>query len=131
MRRRRKDDKRVLKSRYNPPPHKRGRRNQNRYGQPRKPRKTSKTTLFLIILVLVAFVVGAAIGVSMALGVFDDNNETHFENVTVEMTTNLNDVNQTEFDYDVDQIDYNDKQDIKEYNLTSTGSIDSNGTMGY
>lgn len=76
--------------------------------------------MFLIILALVAFVIGAGIGISMALGGSEESSEPQVENVTVEMTSNLSDVNQDYFDYDADAIDYNDKNDIKEYNLTST-----------
>ena len=125
MRRRKQKDKRVLKSRYSQPPKQKRRirnhsRNRNHYRHKKKS-KTSKATMFLIILALVAFVAGAGVGVSMALGVFDEgdnNNETHVENVTVEMTSNLNKKNKSLY-YDDEKIDYNSPEDIAEYNLTN------------
>ncbi|MGX8693295.1 MAG: hypothetical protein ACSW71_00160 [Methanobrevibacter sp.] len=118
MKRRKRNDKRVLKPRYTSPPPRTKRRGRNK---PRKPRKASGTTLFFIVLVLVAFVIGAGIGVSMALGGSDDN-ETHVENVTAEMTNNLT-KNHADFDYDMDTIDYNNQSDIEEYNITYKGSL--------
>ena len=76
----------------------------------------------LIILALIAFVVGAGVGVSMALGSFDDKNATegvHVENVTVEMTSNLNKKNISVYDYEYEGIDYNNQADIAQYNLTN------------
>lgn len=126
MRRRKQKDKRVLKSRYQPPKQKRRIRSNPRNRTPYRPKresKTSKTTMLLIILALVAFVAGAGAGVSMALGAFDDNNSTadggHVENVTVEMTSNLNKKNVSLYDYEYEGIDYNNKEDIAEYNLTT------------
>ena len=126
MRRRKEKDKRVLKSRYNQPPKQKRRIrnnswNRNYYG-PKRQSKTSKTTMFLIILALIAFVVGAGAGVSMALGSFDDKNATegvHVENVTVEMTSNLNKKNISVYDYEYEGRDYNNQADIAQYNLTN------------
>lgn len=129
MRRRKQKDKRVLKSRYSQPPkQKRKKRIKSRNRNPYKPRresKTSKTTMLLIILALIAFVAGAGFGVSMALGVFDDdsNDTVHVENVTVKMTTNLKNKS-ADIYYDDDKVDYNSPEDIAEYNLT-------NSTMPY
>ena len=125
MRRRKEKDKRVLKSRYSQPPKQKRRirnnhRNRNPYRN-KKASKTSKTTMLLIILALIAFVAGAGAGVSMALGAFDDNNateEVHVENVTVEMTSNLNKSNFSIYD-GYEKIDYNSPNDIAEYNLTN------------
>ena len=126
MRRRKQKDKRVLKSRYSQPPKQKRRirnnsRNRNYYG-PKKESKTSKTTMLIIILALVAFVAGAGAGVSMALGVFEDNTTddgVQVENVTVEMTSNLNKSNFSLYDYEYDGVDYNNIDDIAEFNLTN------------
>ena len=54
-------------------------------------RKNDGKIVLILIFVLVAFIVGAGIGVTMGLdGGNNDKNETHIKNVTVEMTTNLN-----------------------------------------
>ena len=128
MRRRKEKDKRVLKSRYGQPPKQKRRirnnsRNRNPYGN-KKRSKGSKTTMLLIILALIAFVAGAGAGVSMALGVFEEDNSTaevHVENVTVEMTSNLNKSNFSIYD-GYEKIDYNSPNDIAEYNLTNSST---------
>lgn len=56
--------------------------------------KNDGTLVVFMIIALIAFCVGAGIGVSMVIS--DDgadvaNNTTHIENVTHEMTTNLTD----------------------------------------
>ena len=52
-------------------------------------RKNDGKIVLILIFVLVAFIVGAGIGVTMGLdGGNNDKNETHIKNVTVEMTTN-------------------------------------------
>ena len=124
MRRRKQEDKRVLKSRYSQPPKQKRRirnksRNRNSY-KPKKQSKTSKTTMLIIVLALIAFVVGAGVGVSMALGVFDDSDDdsVHVENVTVKMTHNVKG-NHTDIIYDDEKIDYNSPEDVEEYNLTN------------
>ena len=58
--------------------------------------KNDGTLVVFMIIALIAFCVGAGIGVSMVIS--DDgadvaNNTTHIENVTHEMTTNLTDTN--------------------------------------
>lgn len=116
--RRKKDDKRVLRSgngrkqrsgrriRRNRntapfPPHNRNRRN------PHKARKkVSNKVMFLVIFALIAFIIGAGVGVSLSF------NEGHtekpeFENVTEEMTSDLNQTDQVYYDRSVDEIDYN------------------------
>lgn len=72
-----------------------------------------------MILAIVGFVIGAGIGVSLS---FDDDgdDEPHVENVTKEMTTNLNQSEPVIYDKDVDTVDYNSNQDVEEYNLTET-----------
>lgn len=75
-----------------------------------------------MILALIAFIVGSAIGVSVSLSQQDnqtlENNTTHIENVTVEMTTNLNQEEEISYDYDQDYIDFNDNYTRQMYNLT-------------
>lgn len=134
--RRKKDDKRVLipgnskkhashrnKSRFGKLRNRQNNRNNrinrnNRYNsQPKK--KRSKITLILVILAIVGFVIGAGIGISLS---FEDDadDEPHVENVTKEMTTNLNQSEPVIYDKDVDAVDYNSNQDVEEYNLTET-----------
>lgn len=64
--------------------------------------------MLLVILALVAFVIGAGMGVSLS---FDDgsDDQPHFENVTKEMTKNVNNTTVT-FDKEVDGIDYNENE---------------------
>ena len=126
--RRKKDDKRVLrpgngrnnkrkgrslnlsfKGRNNDPRRNRDTRPNNRV---KKQKKRSRKTVLLMILVLIAFVIGAGIGVLMSFDNGSDNstNETHVENVTVEMTSNLNNSSKyVSFD-DADSVDYNENQ---------------------
>ena len=128
--RRKKDDKRVLRrgngrdtkqrrspaniiKRNNNSRNKNTYRNRNdNWNRNRKPKKRSRKTVFLMILVLVAFIIGAGIGVMMS---FDNGtnstaeNETHVENVTVEMTTHLNKTEEVVFD-ESDAVDFNENQ---------------------
>ena len=121
--RRKKDDKRVLRA-GNGRNTRNGRRNNNRksFGfsnnkqsapqrRPKKQKKRSSRTVFLMIMVLLAFVIGAGIGVMLSFdsGNEDANNETHIENVTVEMTTNLNETQEVTFD-EADAVDFNENQ---------------------
>ena len=121
--RRKKDDKRVLRagngrqssSRRRKLPNRqfinRGQRN-NGYPKPprhpknrRKKNKASRKTIFFMILALVAFVIGAGIGVYLSFDTGDDG--PHYVNVTKEMTTNLNNTTPVYFDKEVDDIDFN------------------------
>ncbi len=57
------------------------------------PPKNDKRTVVFMIIALIAFCIGAGMGVSMSISgdsVDAENNTTHVENVTEEMTTNLN-----------------------------------------
>lgn len=84
-------------------------RNSASYRNQKKKKKRSGKTVLIMIIALVAFIVGAGIGISMS---FDDgsaDNATHIENVTVEMTTNLNDTEAVIFD-EADDVDYNENQ---------------------
>ena len=125
--RRKKDDKRGLRSgngRQNNSRRIRRRKDNARSFAPNRPpvnnrrtkkkRKANKTILFFMVLALVAFVIGAGIGVTLSL---DDGSDDgpHYENVTKEMTTNLNHTNVV-FDENYDAIDYNENQsDLVDY----------------
>lgn len=140
MRKRKKKNKRVLKSRYKGSSNNKQKRRlsfgggqtqrfppynvqDNGFSQSRKPRKTSKNTMILIIIALIAFVVGAGIGISMAIGGSDNNTVVDdgvtFVNVTDEMTSNLNGSGKVFVDDGVYNIDYNNAEDVIEYNLTN------------
>ena len=120
--RRKKDDKRVLRPgngrqdsskrrKLNRQFRSRGQTNDTYLQPPRNPknrrkkRKASDKTVFLMILALVAFVIGAGIGVTLSFDTGDDG--PHFVNVTKEMTTNLNNTTPVIFDDEVDDIDFN------------------------
>lgn len=123
MRRRKKDNRPMLR-RGNGRENKRNRRtpnfslknrhnNDNRYAPVahnnyKKQKKRSRKTVLLVILVLFAFIVGAGIGILLSFddGTEDVKNETHYENVTVEMTTNLNKSKAVVFD-ESDRVDFN------------------------
>ena len=79
--------------------------------------------MILIIIALIAFVVGAGIGISMAIGGSDNNTVVDdgvtFVNVTDEMTSNLNGSGKGFVDDGVYNIDYNNAEDVIEYNLTN------------
>ena len=75
-------------------------------------RRNEGKIALIMILALIAFVVGSAIGISVSMSEQDNatadiNNTTHVENVTVEMTSNLNNKQPVEFDYETDYVDYN------------------------
>ena len=116
--RRKKDDKRVLRS-GNGRKQRSGRRirrnrntapfsphNRNRHNPHKARKKVSNKVMFLVIFALIAFIIGAGVGVSLSF------NEGHtekpeFENVTEEMTSDLNQTDQVYYDRSVDEIDYN------------------------
>lgn len=76
-------------------------------------KKRSGKTVLLMIIVLIAFIVGAGIGILMS---FDDGsvdeNVTHYKNVTKEMTTNVNKSGGVVFD-EADQVDFNENESSK------------------
>lgn len=77
-------------------------------------RKNDGKIVLILIFALVAFIIGAGIGVTMG---FDDGNgdknESHIENVTVEMTTNLSEAdNAVSYDKEVDGVDFNNKEEV-------------------
>lgn len=123
--RRKKDNKTVLR-RGNGRDNKRNRRtpnfslknrnNDNRYAPAahnnyKKQKKRSRKTVLLMILILFAFIVGAGIGILLSFddGTEDAKNETHYENVTVEMTTHLNESKGVVFD-ESDRVDFNENK---------------------
>lgn len=122
--RRKKDNKTVLR-RGNGRENKRNRRtpnfslknrNNNRYAPAahnnyNKQKKRSRKTVLLMILILFAFIVGAGIGILLSFddGTEDAKNETHYENVTVEMTTHLNESKGVVFD-ESDRVDFNENK---------------------
>ena len=123
--RRKRDDKRVLRSgngRQNTSKRKIRRGNNNHFNnrpvmsrgpvnRQKKQRKSSKTLMVIMIVALIAFVVGAGIGVSLSLGNNgNDDNQPHFENVTKEMTTGLNETEPVYFEKNVDDVDFNENQ---------------------
>lgn len=124
MRKRNEDDKRVLRGRPN------NNRNNNRCSiqrhrnqslpvrQKRRKRKSNKTVLLLMIIALIAFVIGAGVGVSLSFEDDSVDESPQYENVTVEMTSNLNETEPVYFDED-DDVDYNNVTDIIELNLTN------------
>lgn len=126
---RRKDDKRVLRP-GNKPPEKRSilkrggnrsmRSNWNRSNDrgrfngrnPPKPR--NKKMVLFMIMALVAFIIGAGIGVSLTFE--NEQPEVHVENVTVEMTTNLTNDTEIVYDEQIDAVDYNNPESVEQYN---------------
>lgn len=81
-------------------------RNNNKQKKPRNGK-----LVLLMILVLIAFIIGAGSGVLMSFEDFNDTqeNETHVENVTVEMTSNLNNTTEVVFE-EADSVDFNENQ---------------------
>ena len=122
--RRKKDNKRVLVS-----PRDNRQKNSRRKirrsssnpiprSNPRNKTKRSRRTVFLMILALLAFVVGAGIGISLSFDNGDDDGP-HWVNVTKEMTTDVNNTEPVIYDYDEDYIDFNDNETVNELKLTT------------
>ncbi len=73
-----------------------------------------------MILALIAFVIGSAIGITVSIEEHENltnpqNNTTHIENVTLEMTSNVN--NHSDdfyYDYDADRVDFNENYTVEE-----------------
>lgn len=122
--RRKKDDKRVLRSgngrqsnsrRLKSNRHFIPRRQKNNvgYGNPRNPRirrtksKRSKKLVLVMIIALLAFVIGAGIGISLSFDNGDADEGPHYQNVTKNMTSNLNETEDVYYDKTTDAIDYN------------------------
>ena len=126
--RRSRDDKRVLRSGNGRQPDSRqnnrsGRkllpRRQNRNKsrsypvntrKPRNPKRKKKSNgklVLVMIVALIAFVIGAGIGVSLTFEENTVDEGPHYENVTKEMTSNLNNTEDVYFDKTTDGVDYN------------------------
>ena len=132
--RRKDDDKRVLTGRPDNNNTKsrrrfRNRQNQNQFLPARqnrqqfnrrnqRQRKANKMLILLLVIALAAFVIGAGCGVFMEFE--QSNNSTpEYENVTVEMTTNLNETPDFYYDKDLDGVDYNNQEDLNKLNITN------------
>ena len=84
-------------------------RNDN-WNRNRTPKKRNGKTVLIMIIILIAFIVGAGIGVVLSFDNGDTTeNETHVENVTVEMTTHLNESEDVVFD-ESDAVDFNENK---------------------
>lgn len=124
--RRKKDDKRVLVSPRDNRQKKsrrqkirRSKSNPMPYNKPKSTSKRSRRTVFLMILALVAFVIGAGIGISLSFENNSDDSGPQWVNVTKEMTSDLNDTEPVIYDQEVDDIDFNDNETVAELNLTT------------
>jgi len=79
--------------------------------------------MIVVIIALISFVIGAGIGVSLS---FENNNVDegpHFENVTKEMTSNLNETEDIYYDKSTDAVDFN-ANDTSQLNIQ--GQYNSN-----
>jgi len=63
--------------------------------------------MIVMIIALVSFVIGAGIGVSLSFDNGSADEGPHYENVTKEMTSNLNDTEDVYYDKTTDAVDYN------------------------
>ncbi|MEE0025380.1 hypothetical protein [Methanobrevibacter sp.] len=74
-------------------------------------RRNEGIMALLMILILIAFVIGSAIGIFISINEHDNqtneknNNTSHVENVTVEMTSKVH-KDKVVFDYDADLKNY-------------------------
>lgn len=132
--RRKKDDKRVLRPGNGSSTRKRRKYNKrvfnsNNNRRPTLPKKQnikgkrSGKTVLVVIIALVAFIIGSGIGITLSLDDGSADNTTHIENVTVEMTSNLNDSNSVIYN-ESDQIDYNENQSLGILREPDYGSAD-------
>ena len=60
-----------------------------------------------MIIALLAFVIGAGIGISLSFDNGDADEGPHYQNVTKDMTSNLNETEDVYYDKTTDAIDYN------------------------
>ena len=109
-----KDDKRVLRSgngrQQNSMQRKRTGRKLLPRRKPRNPKRKKKSNgklVLVMIVALIAFVIGAGIGVSLTFEEETVDEGPHYENVTKEMTSNLNSTEEVYFDKTTDDVDYN------------------------
>ena len=74
-----------------------------------------------MIIALLAFVIGAGIGISLSFDDGGDDEGPHYENVTKEMTSNLNETDTVYYDKSTDAIDFNENETSQldmQYNYT-------------
>jgi hypothetical protein len=84
-------------------------------------RRNEGIIALLMVLALIAFVIGSAIGITVSIEQHEnatDNNTTHVENVTSEMTNKNPNDDGVDFDYEKDSVDYNDNYTREMYNIT-------------
>lgn len=74
--------------------------------------------MVVVIIALISFVIGAGIGVSLSFENDSADEGPHFENVTKEMTSNLNDTEDVYYDKTTDAVDYN-ANDTSQLNVGS------------
>lgn len=78
-----------------------------------------------MILALVAFVIGSAIGITVSIEKHENetnpqNDTPQIENVTVEMTSNVNNHSDDfNYDYDLDRVDFNENYSVEEYTVNN------------
>ncbi|MBQ9026108.1 MAG: hypothetical protein IJ104_07025 [Methanobrevibacter sp.] len=87
-------------------------------------RRNEGIIAFLMILALVAFVIGSAIGITVSIEKHENEtnppNVTHVENVTVEMTSNVNNhSDEINYDYDLDKVDFNENYSTEEFTVNN------------
>ena len=63
--------------------------------------------MIVVIIALISFVIGAGIGVSLSFEDQSADEGPHFENVTKEMTSNLNETEDVYYDKSTDAVDFN------------------------
>lgn len=92
------------------------RHSQNRNYNKKQNKRSGKTVIIMII-ILLAFIIGAGAGVLMSFEQQNNatagNNTTHIENVTVEMTTHLNESDDEVVFDEADAVDFNENQSAK------------------
>lgn len=96
-------------------------RNNRQYSREEKnynnQKKRSGKTVLVMVIILLAFIIGAGAGIFMSFEASNNetanNNTTHIENVTVEMTTNLNESNDEVVFEEADAVDYNENESAK------------------
>ncbi|MBR0271989.1 MAG: hypothetical protein IJQ68_08390 [Methanobrevibacter sp.] len=88
-------------------------------------RRNEGIIAFLMILALVAFVIGSAIGITVSIEKHENetnpqNDTPQIENVTVEMTSNVNNHSDDfNYDYDLDRVDFNENYSVEEYTVNN------------
>ena len=119
---RRKNDRQVLIPRNN---RSSGSRNPRRNKPPLMYRSQTRNTgrntankpsgllVFAMIIALIAFIIGAGVGVSLNMNVTTDEDAPHYQNVTKEMTTNVT-TDESVYYSAEDSKDFNENQSVTE-----------------